>query len=644
MEFRDYDNIHAMLYETVEKRPSKTAFCWFNEDSTTESVTWKEFYRDVKGAAKSLIALGVEKGDKVNIISYTSYPWILTDMAVVSIGACTVGIYQTSLAADCQYIINHSESVIIFAEDTAQLEKLFSIKEKIPGVKQVILMKGEYNDDPWVISYSDFLDLGHSISQGDLEERLKNVSPDDIAMIVYTSGTTGVPKGAMLTHDNATFNAQSITRAAQPEDYMEQFLFLPLAHIYARGCVYFNILNGLTLTLARSMDTVIEDIKNARPHFFASVPRVFEKIYSKVISGAEAKGGLALKIFNWALKVGYQVSNKLLDDTPLSVLLRLKYGIASILVFKKLQEALGGRLEFCNSGAAPLEPSVAKFFHAAGILILEGIGMTENMTFSHVNRRDNFRFGWVGLPGPGIEQKIAPDGELLVRGRNVMKGYYKMPRETEETLSPDGWLHTGDMGEIDDEGFLRITGRKKDLIITSGGKNIAPSAIEGLMITSKYISQFCVIGDRRNFLAGLVTLDRENVEEAALQKGIKYNSFEDLFVNDSIKALIEEEVEAKNRYLASFETIKKILIVPEFTIENKLLTPTLKVKRNRAAELYQDQIDILYREAGKSSSGTAHKPLVERRMQPDRRILQADIVMIASMERRKEQRRSAVSW
>jgi len=644
MEFRNYDNIHAMLYETVEKWPSKTAFSWFNEDDSTESVSWEEFYQDVKGTAKSLIALGIEKGDKINIISYTSYRWILTDMAVVSIGACTVGIYQTSFAADCQYIIDHSESVLIFAEDTAQLEKLFHIKEKIPRVKQVILMKGECSDDPWVISYSEFLDLGNSISQGDLTERLQGVSADDLAMIVYTSGTTGVPKGAMLTHDNATFNAQSITGAAQPEDYMEQFLFLPLAHIYARGCVYYSILNGHTLTIARSMDTIVEDIKKARPHYFASVPRVFEKIYSKVISGAEAKGGFALKIFNWALRIGYQVSNKLSDGMPLSGLLRLRYGIASLLVFKKLQEALGGRLEYCNCGAAPLEPSIAKFFHAAGILILEGIGMTENMTFSNVNRRDNFRFGWVGLPGPGIEQKTAPDGELLVRGRNVMKGYYKMPRETEDTLSPDGWLHTGDMGEIDDEGFLRITGRKKDLIITSGGKNIAPSAIEGLMTTSKYISQFCVIGERRNFLAGLVTLDRENVEEAALLKGIEYNSFEDLFTNDSIKDLIEKEVEEKNRFLASFETIKKILIVPEFTIENLLLTPTLKVKRSRAAELYRDQIDLLYREAEDGESGTAHKPLVERRVHADRRTPQADIVMIASMERRKEQRRTAISW
>lgn len=329
---------------------------------------------------------------------------------------------------------------------------------------------------------------------------------------------------------------------------------------------------------------------------------------------------------------------------PLSILLRLRYTVASLLVFKKLREALGGRLEFCNSGAAPLEPSIAKFFHAAGILILEGISMTENMTFSHVNRRENFRFGWVGLPGPGIEQKIAPDGELLVQGRNVMKGYYKMPRETEEILSPDGWLHTGDMGEVDDEGFLRITGRKKDLIITSGGKKIAPSPIEGLMTTSKYISQFCVIGDRRNFLAGLVTLDRENAEEAALQKGIKYNSFEELFTNDSIKALIEEEVEEKNYFLAAFETIKKILIVPEFTIENMFLTPTLKVKRNRAAKMYMEQIDLLYREAEVGQSGTPQKPLVERRVHSDRRTPRADIVMIASMERRKEQRRSAISW
>jgi long-chain acyl-CoA synthetase len=643
MQFKDYQNIHKLLAETVEIRPEQKAFSWIPSPGRTESVTWQAFYDQVRKAAKSLIALGVWKGDKVNILSYTSYKWLLADQAIMSIGACTVGIYQTNLAKDCAYIINHSDSVLVFVEDTGQLNKILSIRDEIPRIRSIILMNGNYDGDGSVMNYDSFLALGESVSDQQLQSMIDAVRPDDIATIVYTSGTTGVPKGAMLTHDNATFTVQSVHMSSDLREGEETFLFLPLAHIYARLITYTCIYLGIATTFCRSMDTVVDDLKTTRPHFFCSVPRVYEKVYTKVMSGVETKGGLALKIFRWAFAAGYEVSDRKIAGERIPPGHSLRYAIADRLVFSKLKEALGGRIRFCISGAAPLEPSIARFFHAAGILILEGIGMTENMSYSHVNRVDNFRFGWVGAPGAGIEQSIADDGEFLIRGRNVMKGYYKMPAETAEVLTPDGWLRTGDLGEIDHTGFLRITGRKKDLIITSGGKNIAPTAIEGQMITSKYINQFCVIGDRRNYLTALVTLDAENVKEYAAGRKILFTTMDDLIKNDRIVQLIDGEIREKNKYLASFESIKKFTIVPEFTIDSDELTPTLKIRRNMIVEHYHDAIASMYEEMTAPELAFMKERHIDRRKYPDRRMTLFDTRPEGSIDRRVARRRLSPS-
>ena len=595
MPIRDFQNIHEMLKETVDRHPDEPAYKWFTGPGRLDSLTWSQFYEQVKKVSKSLIALGVKKNDKVNILSYTCLRWILSDFGITTIGACTVGIYQSNLPKDCEYIINHSDAVVIFAEDEIQLNKLLGIRKNIPNVRNVVLLKGNSTKDDWAISFEDFLNIGKDIPDNDFKKRLNDVTPLNPAGIVYTSGTTGVPKGAVLTHDNITFTAQSVYLSANILDGDEVFLFLPLAHVFARTCVYATILVGCPTTITRSMDTIIEDIKIARPHWFASVPRIYEKVYSKVVSGAEAKGGLALKIFRWACKVGNEVSDCKQAGKPVPVLTSLQYKIASKLVFSKIQAALGGRVRWCISGAAPLNPTIAKFFHAAGILVLEGIGMTENTSFTNLNRFNNFRFGWVGQPGPGIEQKISEEGEVMYRGRNVMKEYYKMPEDTAKTITEEGWQYTGDLGEIDSENFLKITGRKKDLIITSGGKNIAPSAIEGVIATSKYINQIFVIGDRKNFLSALVTIDPDNVKDYAGAKGIAFKGSDDLIKNEKIKKLIEEEIAEKNKEFASFESIKKITIVPEFTIDNGLLTPTMKLKKNVALNIYKNEIEAMYR-------------------------------------------------
>ncbi len=594
MSFKDYRNIHQMLKETVDRKPRQTAFRWFLEQGQSVSVTWEEFYAQVKKVSKSLMVLDVKKDDKVSILSYTNYRWVLADMGIAAAGAVTVGIYQSNLAKDCKYVINHSDSVLIFAEDEQQMKKLLEIRKDIPNIRKIVLFKGSYDGDEGIITFEQFLNLGKDVSDEDFYQRVSEVSPQDVAGIVYTSGTTGVPKGAMLTHDNVTFTAQTVRECGEFRDADEVFVFLPLAHVFARTCVYTSLLVGAATVFNRNMTTLMEDLKAARPHWLVSVPRIFEKIYSKVMSGAEAKGGMALKIFRWACEVGEKVSDCKLAKQPIPLFTRLQYQVADRLVFCKIREAFGGRLRWCISGAAPLNSAIAKFFHAAGIVILEGIGMTENMSFSNVNRADNYRIGWVGLPGPGIEQKLAEDGEIMFRGRNVMKGYYKMPEDTAKTVTSDGWLLTGDIGEIDAENFLRVTGRKKDLIITAGGKNIAPSHIEGVVATSKYISQVCVIGDRRKYLSALVTPDPDTLKDYARENGIAFQSLDDLIKDERIIKQIESDIAEKNKEFASYESIKKVTVVPEFTIENGFMTPTLKLKKNIITDRYKAEIEAMY--------------------------------------------------
>lgn len=588
-----FKNIHEQIKSTVNHSSDKLAYKWFKEDGQLASISWKGFYEELKKVSKSLMSIGVKKGDKVNILSNTCYQWVLCDYANVSIGSATVGIYQSNLAKDCQYIIEHSDAIVIFAEDDSQLDKLKAVKDEIPNIIKVVMFNGNHKGDDWVVDFDDFLELGKNISDDDFNKRADEVQLEDTAGIIYTSGTTGVPKGAVTSNGNFLFTADAVKKALEFRNDDETFLFLPLAHVFARILVQSAVNVGNTMTFFRGMDTLVADFAVVQPHYFASVPRIYEKVYSKVLSGAEAKGGLALKIFNWASSVGAQVSDLKLAGKPIPGFLNFKYGLATKLVFQKVQAALGGKVRLCVSGAAPLNPTIAKFFHSAGVLILEGIGMSENTSVTNVNQPNNYKFGYVGPTIEGVDQKIADDGEILFKGPNVMQEYYKMPEKTAETIV-NGWLHTGDLGEIDSDNFLKVTGRKKDLIITAGGKNIAPSRIEGIIATSKYINQICVIGDRRKFLSALVTIDEENVREYAANNSINFNSVEDLLKNEAIIKLLEGEVEKKNQELASFEGIKKIILVPEFTVENELITPTFKIKKNIVEDTYKKSIDGLY--------------------------------------------------
>jgi long-chain acyl-CoA synthetase len=587
-------SIYEMFKNVCEKNKDKVAYR-YKDGEEWKPVTWGENQEACKKISKSLMALGVGRNDKVDILSWTRLEWLQVDIATVSIGAVVVGIYPSNLADDCAYILNHSDAVILFVENEDQLKKILTVRDHLPQLKHIIIIQGDSSGKTDVMTWAEFMEKGRRVEDAEFLARTRELKSDDVASIVYTSGTTGTPKGAMITHENLIFTSWSALQSLYIEPYFENLLFLPLAHVFARIIVYVCLRAALTTSIAESMDTVVENLKEIRPHFFGSPPRLYERAYGRITSNAQDAGGIKYKLFKWALKVGYAVSELKQRKEPVKGLQSFKNKLASKIVFSKIQAALGGNVVYGISGAAPLNKAIAEFFHACGVLILEGIGMTENTSFSNVNLYDKYKFGSVGPTGPEIEQKIAQDGEVLYRGKNVMKGYYKDPEATAETIDKDGWLHTGDIGMIDEDGYLYITDRKKDLIVTSGGKNVAPQRVEKIMLTSRYIGQVVVYGERKKYLSGVVTLDREQLEAWATKQGISTGSWEELCTHPKVIELVDNEVAEKNKSLSSFETLKKVLIVPEeFSIESGEMTSSLKIKRNAVTEKYRGRLDALY--------------------------------------------------
>lgn len=592
----DHQSIYQLFQEVTTVNGSKLAFqhkkggAWFD-------ITWTEARESVTRVSKALIAMDVAKGDRVCISSGTRLEWSLCDYGIVSCGAVTVGIYHSLLPADCAYIINHCDAEVLFLEDGSQLEKVMEIRGDLPKLRQIVLFEGDSDPANKILGWEDFLDKGAQITDEQAQERGDEVASDDMASIVYTSGTTGVPKGAMITNGNLLFTSQSVVDSVNLAPYYKTLMFLPLAHVFARLIAYTCLRYPAPMAFAEDFTTIGVNLKEIRPHFIASVPRVYEKAQDKILAGVEEAGGVKKILFNWAVGVGRKVSEKKLGKQPVTGMLAMQHKLAEKLVLHKISDAMGGRLEWAISGAAPLNKSIGEFFHACGVNILEGIGMTENTSFSHVNRLDNNRFGTVGQPGPGIEARIAEDGEVLIRGKNVMKGYFKNDEATAETIDEDGWLLTGDIGEIDDNGFLRITDRKKDLIVTAGGKNVAPQRIEQIMRTSPFIGQVVAIGDKRKFISALITLDPDAITHWAVEKGLGDKEAEALAAEPKVRELIEGEVAERNKQLASYESIKQFHILPrDFTIEGGELTPTMKVKRKVVTTRYQSEIDALYPE------------------------------------------------
>lgn len=569
----------------------------YHDGKEWRTIKWKELGELVKKCASALIALGINKGDRVNVFGYNSLEWVIADFGILTAGGVVVPIYHTLPADQAGYIIKDCEGKIVFVENSVALDKVKSLKGELPDVKKVVVFKGlQKGDGDWVMTFDEFLKIGEEkYDENKIQERLGNINLDDLACFVYTSGTTGPPKGVMQTHRNHLAMAEMLYSIKDFRGDDVLYLFLPVAHSFARAAWYGAPFIGYKTIISRGIDKVIEDVGQTKPTILPSVPRIFEKVYDAVHQSAQASP-LKRIIFNWAVKVGKERSKYIINKKPIPFFLSLKYKIAFNLVFKKLHQRLGGNIRFFISGGAPLSAEIAEFFHAADLLIIEGYGLTETTPALTINRLDNYKFGTVGLPLPGVEIKIAEDGEILARGPNIALGYFKKEEDTKEAFRENGWFHTGDIGEFDPDGFLKITDRKKDIIVTAGGKNIAPQIIENMIkAESPLISQVVMIGDKKPYCVALVSLNEEELKNWAKIHAKSNRSIDELVRDEEVKEEVKRVIEKVNSKLASYETIKKFRIVPkDFTIERGELTPTLKVKRKVVMERYKDLIEEMY--------------------------------------------------
>ncbi len=563
-------------------------------------ITYDQLYDETVNFACGLASLGVKRDQKVAIISENRPEWVHSDMAILGIGAIDVPIYPISTSDTIDFILNNSESVGIVVSNKYQLNKILRIKNNCKHLKFIIIMNNdEKTDDKNVYSFKEIQEKGKEFRKDNpnyFKEQSELCRENDLCTIIYTSGTTGEPKGVMLTHRNIVSNI----KAAHEVFYIDEndvFLsFLPLCHIFERMAGYYTAFScGGTIAYAESIEKIANNLLEIKPTIVTAVPRLFERMYSRIKRNVESQSERKQKIFNWAIEIGkeYQLAKKSSQPIPISLL--LKHKLADKLVLSKLRERTGGRMRFFISGGAALSRELGIFFEAAGILIIEGYGLTESSPVLTVNRLNDYKFGTVGKPLPGVEIKIAKDGEILAAGPNIMVGYYKNKKETEETIK-DGWLHTGDIGVFDAEGFLIITDRKKHLFKTSQGKYIAPTPIENMFLASKYIDQFVVIGDRRMFITALIVPDFEALKEYADANRIQYSSVEELVKMKQIYELLDRELEQFQKKLASFERIRKFAILNKpFSIETGELTPSLKVRRKVIEERYKDLIEEMYR-------------------------------------------------
>jgi len=562
------------------------------------NISWREFGQKVKDFSLGLVFLGLKKKETVCLLSRNRPEWAYSDFAILSAGGITVPIYQTLLSPDVAYIIGNSEAKIIIVEDQSQLDKVMQVKDNLPNLKKIIVMERVKDDNPLIMSFEDVCSLGVKKEEeepGIFEKNLSSINLDDVATYVYTSGTTGPPKGSIITHSNIMFICRSVRKIIPSDDSNNTISYLPLAHIYERiGNQFFGTYTGGRTSYAESFDALAQNLQEEHPTILLAVPRVFEKVYERILTAVKEEPKLKRSIFNWSLEVGKEVSQLRQMKKGVPLPLKIKYSLAEKLVFSKIKKSLGGRVKWIVSAAAPLSVDIAHFFDALGILILEGYGLTETSAPATLNTPDWYKIGTVGRPIPGVEIKIADDGEILIKGGGVFQGYFKNPEATKEALK-DGWFYSGDVGELDKDGFLKITDRKKDIIITAGGKNIAPQNIENHFKNNLYLSEVLVIGDKRPYLTALITLNKEEITKFAQEKGISFKDFSQLIKHPEIKSLVESIVEEKNKSLARFETIKKFTILDkDFTIESGELTPTLKVKRKFATQKFKEQIMAMY--------------------------------------------------
>ena len=580
-----------VLKNTAQKHPGKLAVK-YKQHNSWKSLTWQSYQQEIMLVARGMAALGLSTGDFITILSQNCYQWVEANVAAIAAGAIPAGIYPTCSESQCQYIINHCKASVVVLEDQKQLEKILSIREQLPSLKYIVMINGASQEDN-VYSWQDLLDAAKRFSSEELETRIKEQKPEDLATLVYTSGTTSNPKAVMLSHENLTWTAQT-TCSKELQMNTEDVLlsYLPLSHIaeqmttihgpmYAGACVWF----------AESIESMPDNLKDARPTLFLGVPRVWEKIQAKMLEKSAQNSPLKRKIAKWAKSVGLETAKRLeKGKSPHSL-----FKLADKLVFNKVKEALG--LDRCRiqvTAAAPISKDTLNFFVSLNIPLYEIFGMSESSGPATISYPGQFKVGKTGKTLTGTEIKIAEDGEIMLRGKHVFMGYLNNESETKETINPEGWLHTGDRGEIDSEGYLAITGRKKNIIITAGGENIAPEMLENKLKGIEGVEQAVVVGDQKKYLSALITLSPESpdLQKLAEQKGA---SCKDLAFDKNINAYFNEKISLLNKDLARVQTIKRFCLLPEnFTEKDGELTPTMKIKRNIVIEKYKEQIDTMY--------------------------------------------------
>jgi len=567
-----------------------------------QEISWNEYFRHVRHFCLGLIELGLKPGDHISIFGENEPEWLYADLAAQSAGAVAVGVYPTNPAAEARYVIGHSESSFVVCDDQEQVDKVIEVKSDLPMLKNIIVMdmKGLRNyTDPMIMPFAAVEEIGRDIEEKDPERYyriLEEVRPENVAIMVYTSGTTGPPKGAMLSHANITNFLKNAAPVIPQYDTDEIVSYLPLCHVAERlMSVFFPINSGATVNFAESVETVTQDMRDVLPTFFLAVPRIWEKMMAGVIIKMKDASSLKQTAYRLFQPVGEAMAEARLARRPIPLSLTLKYGLAYLLLLRHLKKELGLlRVRVAVSGAAPIAPEVLKYFHSLGVPVLEGWGMTEETGIATINLPEDVKLGTVGRPIPGVELKIADDGEILLKCGHIFEGYWKDPEATARTIQ-DGWLYTGDVGELDADGRLKITDRKKEIIITSGGKNIAPSEIENRLKCSPYINEAIVIGDGRKYLTALIQIEYDNVAKWAQERGIAYTTFKSLAQNPEVTEMIREEVNTANREFAQVETIKKFkLLDKELDHDDDELTATLKLRRKTINKKFGHIIEEMY--------------------------------------------------
>ena len=592
----------SIFRDTVRKQGDRVAMRK-KEYGLWHDLTWNEYFRLVTHVGSALLSLGLEKGDCVSIIGDNCPEWVIIDMAVQCAGGVAVGVYATNAWEQVHYVIENSESKFFFVENEEQLDKWLHFRDKVPHLKKVIVWDLEglrHFEDPMVMTYDELLEMGRKEAErepGLLEERMDRVQPDDVSMLIYTSGTTGPPKGAMLTHRNLTWMGQAITSDNPMHQSDEVMSFLPLCHVFEQlFSVMGHITHGFVVNFIESPDTVADNMVEISPTVGYAVPRIWEKYSSAIYIRMSDATWLKRIVFYVAMKIGQQRATLMMNFKKVPLYLETLYRLAHFGVFRKLKERLGfDRMRIAYSGAAPISPEVLHFFQSLGVNLVEGYGQTEGTGVTCVSRVGRVKFGTVGPPLTGTEVRIAEDGEILVKSPSVFKGYFKNPEATADTLK-DGWLHSGDVGEIDEDGYLKITDRKKDIIVTAGGKNITPQYIENKLKFSPYINDAVVIGDRRKFLSCLIMIDEDNVVKYAQDNKVQFSTYKDLTRNPEILRLIQGEINKVNDSLSRVEQVKKFTILPKKLYEEDgEVTPTMKVKRKYVNEAFADLIEGMYK-------------------------------------------------